>query len=88
MGYGHIGSQVSVLAESFGMKVLYYDIVTKMPIGNGQQVGKLEHLLGQSDYVTLHVPETQQTKDMIGPSELKAMKKGAFVINASRVDCG
>jgi len=84
IGYGHIGSQVSVLAESFGMKVIYYDIVTKMPIGNSHQVGELHELLGLSDFVTLHVPETLQTKNMMAAQELKAMKAGAFLINASR----
>jgi D-3-phosphoglycerate dehydrogenase len=84
IGYGHIGSQVSVLAESFGMKVIYYDIITKMPIGNSRQVAKLEELLKNSDFITLHVPETPQTKDMISSKELKAMKKGGYLINASR----
>lgn len=84
VGYGHIGSQVSVLAESFGMKVIYYDIVTKMPIGNSQQMAKLEDVLGKADFVTLHVPETPQTMKMIGPEELKRMKRGSYLINASR----
>jgi D-3-phosphoglycerate dehydrogenase / 2-oxoglutarate reductase len=84
IGYGHIGSQVSVLAESFGMKVIYFDIVTKMPIGNGQQISKLDELLAQSDFVTLHVPETPQTKNMMGENQLKKMPKGSFLINASR----
>jgi len=84
VGYGHIGSQVSVLAESFGMKVVYYDIVTKMPMGNSRQIMKLDELLGQSDFVTLHVPETPQTKNMISASQLKVMKKSSYLINASR----
>jgi D-3-phosphoglycerate dehydrogenase / 2-oxoglutarate reductase len=91
IGYGHIGSQVSVLAESFGMKVIYYDIVTKMPIGNSRQIGKLEDLLSESDFVTLHVPETPQTKNMMAVSQFKNMKKGSSLINASRgtvVDIG
>ena len=84
IGYGHIGSQVSILAESFGMKVIYYDIVTKMPIGNSHQLAKLEDVVSQSDFVTLHVPETPQTQNMIGASQLKNFKKGSFLINASR----
>jgi len=84
IGYGHIGSQLSVLAESFGMKVVYYDIVTKMPIGNSRQIQKMDDLLAQSDFVTLHVPETPQTKNMIGAKQLAQMKKGSYLINASR----
>jgi D-3-phosphoglycerate dehydrogenase / 2-oxoglutarate reductase len=84
VGYGHIGSQVSILAEAFGMKVLYYDVITKMPIGNCRQVSRLDELLGQADFVTLHVPETAQTKDMMSAAQFSAMKKGAFLINASR----
>lgn len=84
VGYGHIGSQVGVLAESFGMEVLFYDIVTKMPIGNCKAVPSLEALLKESDFVTLHVPETELTRGMIGKSELKRMKKGAYLLNASR----
>jgi D-3-phosphoglycerate dehydrogenase len=84
VGYGHIGSQVSVLAESFGMKVIYYDIVTKLPLGNSRQLSNLEDLLKDSDFVTLHVPDTSQTRNMISKSELKAMKKDSKLINASR----
>lgn len=84
IGYGHIGSQVSVLAESFGMKVQYFDILTKMPMGNSRQVFKLDELLSQSDFVTLHVPETPQTQRMISASQLAQMKKGAYLLNASR----
>jgi D-3-phosphoglycerate dehydrogenase len=84
VGYGHIGSQVSVLAESMGMKVLFFDVVKKLPLGNAQSVNSLEELLMKSDFVTLHVPETPQTKDMISARELKQMKKGAHLINASR----
>jgi D-3-phosphoglycerate dehydrogenase len=75
VGYGHIGSQVSVLAESFGMKVLYFDILTKMPMGNSRQVFKLDELLSLSDFVTLHVPETPQTQRMISASQFSLMKK-------------
>jgi D-3-phosphoglycerate dehydrogenase len=84
VGYGHIGSQVSVLAESFGMKVIYHDIVTKMPMGNSRQMRNLQEVLEVSDFVTLHVPETPQTKKMIGESQLKMMKKGSYLLNASR----
>jgi D-3-phosphoglycerate dehydrogenase len=84
VGYGHIGSQVSVLAESLGMKVLFFDIVKKLPMGNAQVVNSLEELLMKSDFVTLHVPETAQTKDMISARELKQMKKGSYLLNLSR----
>lgn len=84
IGYGHIGSQVSVLAEAFGMKVLFYDVVKKLPLGNSQSIAKLNELLRLSDFVSLHVPDTAQTKSMIGPKELKALKPGAALINASR----
>ncbi|MEO0335982.1 MAG: phosphoglycerate dehydrogenase [Pseudomonadota bacterium] len=84
IGYGHIGTQVSVLAEAMGLNVLYYDIVKKLPIGNASPVDSLDELLSQSDFVTLHVPETSMTKNMIGKSQFQQMKKGAFFINASR----
>ena len=84
IGYGHIGSQVSVLAESMGLKVLFYDVVKKLPLGNAQVCSKLSDLLSQSDFVTMHVPETPQTKDMLGAAEIRQMKKGSFLINASR----
>ena len=84
IGYGHIGSQVSVLAESLGMNVLYYDIVAKMPIGNAQPTLDKKSLLRESDFVTLHVPETPETINLIGKKELQLMKKGARLINTSR----
>jgi D-3-phosphoglycerate dehydrogenase len=84
IGYGHIGTQVSVLAEAMGLNVLYYDIVKKLPIGNASPVESLDDLLAVADFVTLHVPETSMTKDMIGRSQFQQMKKGAFFINASR----
>ncbi len=84
VGYGHIGSQVGVLAEFFGMKVLYFDVGTKLPLSNNAPVGKLEDMLAQSDFVTLHVPETPQTKGMMGEAQIKKMKKDACLINASR----
>lgn len=84
VGYGHIGSQVSVLAEAFGMKVLFYDIVKKLPLGNSQSVGKLAELLKSSDFISLHVPDSSQTRGMIGEKEIRMMKAGAALINASR----
>jgi D-3-phosphoglycerate dehydrogenase len=84
VGYGSIGTQLSVLAESLGMQVLFFDVVTKLPLGNARQVGKLHDLLGQSDVVSLHVPETRATQWMIGAAEIAAIKPGAVFINASR----
>ena len=84
VGYGHIGTQVGVLAESLGMRVIYYDIETQLALGNAQPVGSLHELLGKSDIVTLHVPETAGTQWMIGAPELAAMKQGGLLINASR----
>jgi D-3-phosphoglycerate dehydrogenase len=84
VGYGHIGSQVGVLAESFGIRVLTYDISAKLSMGNTRAVAGLADLLAQSDFVTLHVPETPLTKNLIGAPQLGLMKKGAYLINASR----
>jgi D-3-phosphoglycerate dehydrogenase len=84
IGYGHIGSQVSVLAEAFGMRVIYFDIIKKLPLGNSHASRGLEELLHTSDFISLHVPDTSQTRDMIGAKELSQMKKGAHLINASR----
>lgn len=84
IGYGHIGMQLGVLAESLGMHVYFYDIENKLPLGNATQVNQLSELLGMSDIVTLHVPETASTQDMIGEKELGWMKPGALLINASR----
>ncbi len=84
IGYGHIGSQVSILAESLGMKVYYYDIVTKLPLGNARSAKSIEELVAISDVITLHVPETPQTNNMINGKLLKKAKKGACLINASR----
>jgi D-3-phosphoglycerate dehydrogenase len=84
VGYGHIGTQVGVLAEALGMRVLYYDIVTKLALGNAQPVRSLDALLGAADVVTLHVPETQQTQGLIGEDQLRLMKPGGHLINASR----
>ncbi|RUO52293.1 phosphoglycerate dehydrogenase [Pseudidiomarina homiensis] len=84
VGYGHIGSQLSILAEQLGMQVRFYDIETKLPLGNALSVGSLDALLEQADVVTLHVPETAQTQWMISAPQLAKMKKGALLVNASR----
>jgi D-3-phosphoglycerate dehydrogenase len=84
IGYGHIGPQVGLLAESFGMKVYYYDVIGKLPFGNATPVSSLDELLKVSDFVSLHVPETPETRNMIGARELGLMKKGAFLLNLSR----
>ncbi|MEK6789361.1 MAG: phosphoglycerate dehydrogenase [Pseudomonadota bacterium] len=84
VGYGSIGSQLSVLAESLGMQVIYFDVVTKLPLGNARQVGTMDELLATADVVTLHVPELPSTKDMMGATEFAKMKKGAIFINAAR----
>ncbi len=84
VGYGHIGSQVSVLAESMGLKVLYYDIIPKLPLGNAEPVNTLEELLNRSDVVTLHVPGTPMTTNMFRAEQISQMKKGSFLINLSR----
>ena len=84
IGYGHIGTQVGVLAEALGMQVLFHDIETKLSLGNARAAVSLEDLLALSDVVTLHVPETAATKDMFGATQIALMKPGAHVINASR----
>ncbi len=84
VGYGHIGSQVSVLAEAFGMKVIFFDVIKKLPLGNAVAKTQLLELLREADFVSLHVPETPDTKDMIAAVELSQMKKGSYLINASR----
>lgn len=84
IGYGSIGSQLSVLAESLGMKVYFYDVITKLPLGNARQVDSLKELFEISDIVSLHVPETHATQNMIGATELAQMKQDAILINAAR----
>ncbi len=84
VGYGHIGSQISVLAEALGMDVVLYDIREALAMGNARRARTLKELLKQSDVVTLHVPDTSVTRGMIGPAELRSMKKGAILINTSR----
>ena len=84
VGYGSIGTQLSVLAEALGMQVAFYDVVSKLPLGNARQVAKLHDLLAQSDIVSLHVPELPSTEGMIGAAEIAAMKPGGILINAAR----
>ncbi len=84
VGYGHIGSQLSVLAEAVGMSVRFFDIEKKLAIGNAEPVASLDALLADSDVVSLHVPDTPQTLGMIGAGELAAMPAGSHLINASR----
>lgn len=84
VGYGHIGSQVGVLSEFFGMRVVYYDVATKLPLSNNSPCRTLDEVLKVADFVTLHVPETPQTKGLIGRAQLQMMKKEACLINASR----
>lgn len=84
VGYGHIGPQVGLLAEAFGMKVFFFDVVGKLPLGNATPVGSLRELLEVSDFVTLHVPDTAETRSMIGRKEIDSMKHGAHLINLSR----
>jgi D-3-phosphoglycerate dehydrogenase len=84
VGYGHIGTQIGLLAESVGMQASYYDIESKLALGNARPAGSLNELLADADVVTLHVPETPETEGMIGPAQLARMKPGAKLINASR----
>ncbi len=84
IGYGSIGSQLSVMAESLGMEVCFYDVITKLPLGNASQVGSLQALLEQSDIVSLHVPQNASTQDMIGAEQLAQMKPSSILINAAR----
>ena len=84
VGYGSIGTQLSVLAEALGMQVVFFDVVTKLPLGNARQIGDLKELLAKSDVVSLHVPETKATQWMIAAPEIAAMKGGSVLINASR----
>ncbi len=84
IGYGNIGTQVSVLAEGLGMKVIFYDAVTKLPLGNAVSKKSLKDLVGEADIITLHVPETNQTKNLINKTVIKQIKKGAILINYAR----
>ena len=84
IGYGSIGTQLSVLAEGLGMQVIFYDVVTKLALGNARQIPQLAELLAQSDVVSLHVPELPSTQWMMGAAQIAAMKPGSVLINASR----
>ncbi|TPX54408.1 phosphoglycerate dehydrogenase [Powellomyces hirtus] len=84
VGYGHIGAQLSVIADAMGMVVIFYDVQQIMPLGLAKPVDTLDELLAQADYVSLHVPETDETKNMIGEREVNLMKKGAYLLQASR----
>jgi D-3-phosphoglycerate dehydrogenase len=84
VGYGHIGTQLSVLAENLGMRILFYDVIDKLSLGNARKCATLDELLMQSDVVTMHVPSTLKTKMMMGKAQLQKMKQGALLINASR----
>lgn len=86
IGYGHIGSQVSILAEALGMQVYYYDIVKKLSLGNARECNSLDELLAIADVITLHVPSTQLTRNMISERQIAKIKKGACLINAARGD--
>lgn len=84
IGYGNIGSQVSVLAEAMGMRVIFYDVVTRLPLGNAEPRKTLQELLGESDIVTLHVPANSSTKNMINKDILRHFKAGAILLNYAR----
>lgn len=84
IGYGHIGSQVSILFEDLGLKIIYYDIVDKLPLGNARRMPSLELLLAEADIVTLHVPDTPETRGMMNARTINLMKAGAILINTSR----
>ena len=84
IGYGNIGTQISIMAEALGMKVLYYDEETRLPLGNAEAARSLKDLFGRSDIITLHIPQTPTTKNFINKNTLKQFKKGAILINCSR----
>ncbi|MFC1520759.1 phosphoglycerate dehydrogenase, partial [Pseudomonadota bacterium] len=84
IGYGHIGTQLGILAETLGMRVVFFDIEDKLPLGNASQIHSMETLLNEADVISLHVPETAQTKNMIGATEFEQMRSKSFFINASR----
>lgn len=87
VGYGSIGSQLSVIAESLGMHVIYYDVVTKLPLGNARQVGSMGELLSNADVVSLHVPEVPSTRYFFTKEQFAQMKEGAIFMNAARGTC-
>ena len=84
VGYGHIGSQLSILAEAMGMQVRFFDVEKKLAIGNARACASPDELFGVADVLTLHVPATRQTKNMIGERQIRALRKGSYLINASR----
>ena len=84
VGYGHIGTQVGIIGEALGLNVIYHDIENKLSLGNARQVGSLDELLAKADIVTMHVPETPETKNMISRDQFAKMKDGAIFLNASR----
>ena len=84
IGYGHIGTQLGILAETLGMRVIFFDIEDKLPLGNAQQIHSMQELMSLADVVSLHVPEPPQTQEMIGEAEIAYMKQGSILINASR----
>ncbi len=84
IGYGHIGTQVSVLAESMGMSVIYFDIQTKLPLGNAKTCDTYEEALKNSDFITFHVPESEDTVNLLTKKEISKMKKGSYILNLSR----
>jgi D-3-phosphoglycerate dehydrogenase len=84
VGYGHIGPQVGLLAESLGMRVVFFDIVKKLPLGNARQLASLDELLKMSDFVTMHVPDTPLTRRMISREQLNMMPEGSYLLNLSR----
>jgi D-3-phosphoglycerate dehydrogenase len=87
VGYGNIGSQLSVLAEGLGMHVIYHDVISKLPMGNARQIGSLDELLAQADVVSLHVPEIASTENMMDAAQFAMMKPGAIFINCARGSC-
>lgn len=84
IGYGHIGPQIGLLAEAFGMRVVFFDIMKKLPLGTARQLDSMDEVLEQSDFVTLHVPDTPLTKNLIDQPQLAMMKPGSFLLNLSR----
>jgi D-3-phosphoglycerate dehydrogenase len=84
VGYGHIGRQVGVLCEALGLRIVFFDRATKLPMGNNKSCNSLAELLAESDFVTMHVPATKETHQMIGANELAQMKRGSYLLNASR----
>lgn len=86
VGYGHVGAQISVLAEALGMRVVFYDVNPKLPLGNATSCKTLDECLSKSMFVTLHVPQLESTKNLIGAEQISKMPKGSYLINASRGD--